>query len=54
MLLGVAFLPPSLIPALRNKGILHRKKAKLPKHFQHSAYLKNKEKVRIMTNEAVF
>ena len=28
--------PPSLIPALRNIGILHYKQAKLPKHLQHS------------------
>ena len=28
--------PPSLIPALRNIGILHYKKAKLRKHLQHS------------------
>ena len=28
--------PPSLIPVLRNIGILHYKKAKLPKHLQHS------------------
>ena len=28
--------PPSLIPALQNIGILHHKKAKLPKHLQHS------------------
>ena len=32
MLVGVA----SLIPALQNIGILHHKKAKLPKHLQHS------------------
>ena len=36
MLVGVVFLPPSLIPALRNISILHHKKAKLPKHLQHS------------------
>ena len=36
MLVGVAFLPPSLIPALQNIGILHHKKAKLPKRLQHS------------------
>ena len=36
MLVGVASLPPSLIPALQNIGILHHKKAKLPKHLQHS------------------
>ena len=29
--------PPSLIPALQNIGILHHKKAELPKHLQHSA-----------------
>ena len=28
--------PPSLIPILQNIGILHHKKAKLPKHLQHS------------------
>ena len=28
--------PPSLIPALRNIGILHYKKGKLPKHLQHN------------------
>ena len=28
--------PPSLIPALRNIGILHYKKTKLCKHLQHS------------------
>ena len=33
MLVGVA---PYLIPALQNIGILHHKKAKLPKHLQHS------------------
>ena len=37
MLVGVAS-PPSLIPSLRNIGILHYKQAKLPKHFQHSAH----------------
>ena len=31
--------PPSLIPALRNIGILHHKKTKLPKHLQHSVCL---------------
>ena len=31
--------PPSLIPALRNIGILHHKKAKLPKHLQHSVFI---------------
>ena len=36
MLLGVASLPPSLIPALQNKGILHHKKAKLRKHMRQS------------------
>ena len=30
--------PPFLIPALRNIGILHYKKAKLRKHLQHSVY----------------
>ena len=39
MLVGVASLPPSLIPSLRKKGILHHKKAKLPKHLQQSARL---------------
>ena len=34
MLVGVAFLPP--FSALRNIDILHHKKAKLPKHLQHS------------------
>ena len=28
--------PPTLIPALRKIGLLHHKKAKLPKHLQHS------------------
>ena len=32
--------PPSLIPALRNIGILHHKKAKLSKHLQHSVFKK--------------
>ena len=32
--------PPSLIPALQNIGILHHKKAKLPKHLQHSEFRK--------------
>ena len=36
MLVGVASLPPSLIPVLQNIGILHHKKAKLPKHLQQS------------------
>ena len=30
--------PPSLIPARRNIGILHYKKAKLRKHLQQSVY----------------
>ena len=30
--------PPSLIPALRNIGILHYKKAKLCKHLEHSVH----------------
>ena len=30
--------PPSLINVLRNIGILHHKKAKLPKHLQHSVF----------------
>ena len=36
MLVGVASLPSSLIPALRNIGISHYKKAKLRKHLQQS------------------
>ena len=28
--------PPSLIPTLRNIGVLHYKQAKLPKHLQHN------------------
>ena len=36
--MGVASLPPSLIPALQNIGILHHKTAKLPKHLQHSVH----------------
>ena len=39
MLVGVASLPPSLIPALQNIGILHHKKAKLPKHLQQSVHI---------------
>ena len=31
---------PSLIPALQNIGILHHKKAKLPKHLQQSVILR--------------
>ena len=31
-------LPPSLIPALQNIGILHHKKEKLPIHLQQSVY----------------
>ena len=38
MLVGVASLPPSLIPALWNIGILHHEKAKLPIHLQQSVY----------------
>ena len=34
MLVGVAFLPPSLIPALWNIGILLHKQATLGKHFR--------------------
>ena len=30
--------PSSLIPALRNIGILHYKKAKLCKHLEHSVH----------------
>ena len=33
--------PPSLIPAFRNIGILHYKKAKLRKHLQQSVLLGN-------------
>ena len=36
MLVGAASLPSSLISALQNIDILHHKKAKLPKHLQHS------------------
>ena len=36
VLVGVAFLPPSLIPALRNIGVLHHKKAELRILLQHS------------------
>ena len=39
MLVRVASLPPSLIPSLQNIGILHHKKAKLPKDLQQSVYL---------------
>ena len=39
MLLGVASLPPSLIPALQNIGILHHKKAKLCIHMRQSVYI---------------
>ena len=38
MLFGEAFLPPSLIPALRNIGILHYKQAKRRKYLQHSVH----------------
>ena len=38
MLVGVAFLPPSLIPALQNIGILHHKKAELRTLLQQSVY----------------
>ena len=34
MLVGVASLPPSLPPTLRNIGILHYKQAKLRKDMQ--------------------
>ena len=34
----VKCLCPFLIPTLRNIGILHHKKAKLPKHLQHSVH----------------
>ena len=37
MLVGVAFLPPSFPPS---RTFLHHKKAKLPKHLQHSVYTK--------------
>ena len=50
--IGVIFMPfanpPSLIPALRNIGILHHKKAKLPKHLQHSVCLRYKIKVTLL------
>ena len=36
MLVGVAPLPPSLIPTLWNIGILLHKQAELPKLLQHS------------------
>ena len=36
MLVGVASLPPSLIPAFQNIGILHHKKAELRILLQHS------------------
>ena len=36
MLVGVAYLPPSLIPALRNIGILHHKKEELRILLQQS------------------
>ena len=36
MLVGVASLPPSLIPPLHNISILHHKKAKLRKHMRQS------------------
>ena len=35
--------PPSLIPALKNIGILHHKKAKLPNHLQQSVYVQIQE-----------
>ena len=35
MLVGVAFL----LPLLQNIGILHHKKAKLPKHLQQSVHI---------------
>ena len=38
MLVGVAPLPPSLIPTLWKIGILHHKQAKLPKDMQHSVH----------------
>ena len=43
LLVGVASLPPSLIPALQNIGILHHKKAKLPKHLQQSVAINASE-----------
>ena len=46
MLLGVASLPPSLIPTLRKIGILHHKKAKLRKHMRQSVY-HSKKRARI-------
>ena len=33
---SVSGFPASLIPAPHNIGIIHHKKAKLPKHLQHS------------------
>ena len=46
MLVGVASTPPSFPPS----GILHHKKAKLPKHLQQSVYYEGQGK----TNFAVF
>ena len=37
--------PPSLIPALQNIGVLHHKKAKLPKHLQHSVSTLTENKI---------
>ena len=39
--------PPSFIPALQNIGILHHKKAELPKHLQNSVTCKEKFQVNI-------
>ena len=38
MLVGVAPLPPSLIPSHWNIDILHYKQAKLRKYMQHSVW----------------
>ena len=62
MLSGSGF-PPSLIFALRNIGILHHKKAKLPKHLQQSVMATLKKKKgdslfrslsKILTSEVFF
>ena len=47
MLVGVASLPPSLIPALQNIGILHHKKAKLCIHMRQSVGWWNDYKVAV-------
>ena len=46
MLVGVAFLPPSLIPALQNIGILHHKKAELRILLQQSVYHSHHSNIR--------